>query len=724
MDIVNFCGIKDAKRSLDEAWGRGQGKLISLAEDGLRWADNKLESGVASVISSFSSMSKEQAIQYAPRIFTATKEASEIAKIEDTFYRSMEDSILLARRLHDALKTYSKNENTQLLRALDGDLPVDQLDPKLIDDYNVMRSAIDNNADLLVKAGLLDENVRKDHYVLRMYSQYLGEQGQLQKHLSKKYKRKDLSEEERIALNQIQDASIVVPATLHKQKQQLSIGIFLKSLADNFGQDEPKDGFVQMPDIDVGGGLKRYGALSGKYVPVEVAKSLNNLNLLKDTMDIGMMTLEKALTDSTLTKAVDHIKVNLTVKNPVTHIANIISNLNLAFINGDFTNLAKVTHLALTNKVEFQKLVDEARMLGLKTELEDLDDFHNVIRELKIEEEGATLRNLIPRIFGNLYMSAKSGSGKFLRKAYSWEDAIFKLASFYGNLQKGMSPEEAFEIGNRVYVNYASPMPTSWRILDKVGLTPFVHYVYKSTPAMIYAATRSPASLLRYITLAATLKTMGWSTLGSLGVLFGGSADDDHLKPNWASSTFNLFFSKAWGRIGSTDYFFNIERFMPAGKFNLGGLLDGRQSFSFGFWGAIYNILNGKTPLGYDYVYKNDETIDIYRKMVQQFAETFMPSFSPFGRYGIRTVEVARGEKKNYYDETMELPEHFLRILGIRKFNTLKETQSKLGSLDKQAKNAMKQYKEDMDIEKYQRKMEDIQNKRIKLMYNIYNASP
>ena len=67
---MNCCGIKDAKRSLDEAWGIGQGKLLSLAEDGLRWADNKIESGVASVISSFSSMSKEQAIQYAPRIFT------------------------------------------------------------------------------------------------------------------------------------------------------------------------------------------------------------------------------------------------------------------------------------------------------------------------------------------------------------------------------------------------------------------------------------------------------------------------------------------------------------------------------------------------------------------------------------------------------------------------------------------------------------------------------
>lgn len=720
---MNFCAIKDTKRALDEAWGKGQEKIFSFVGNGFKWADDN-GLGLANVISSTGLMTKDRALDFIPRIFTASEEASKISKIEDSFYRSMEDSILIARRLHDSLKTYSKEENTQLLRALDGDLPYDELPIHLVEDYNIMRKAIDDNANLLIKAGLLDERAKIGNYVLRMYSQYLNDQSVLQKHITKKFKRKDLSEEDRIALNQIQDASIVVPATLHKQKQQLSVGIFLKSLADNFAVDEAMDGYVQLPDINVGGGLKRYGALSGKYVPVEVVKTLNNLNLLKDTMDIGMMTLEKALTSSPLTKAIDHIKVNLTVKNPVTHIANILSNINLAFINGDLLNLAKVVHLAITDGNSFRNLVDDARKLGLKTELEDLDDFHNVIRGMKIESEENTIKNLIPRIFGNLYMSANSTTGKFMRKAYSWEDAIFKLASYYGNLQKGMSPEEAFQIGNKIYVDYASPMPTTYKVLDKVGLTPFFHYIYKSTPALIYAATRSPESLLRYIALSATIKTVGWSTLGSLGVLFGGSADDDHLKPNWAASSFNLFFAKSWGRIGDTDYFFNVDRFMPAGKFNLGSLIDGRQSFSFGFWGAVYNILNGKTPLGYDYVYKNDGTSDAYGKMIQQFAETFMPSFSPFGRYGIRTVEVLKGEKKNYYDETMEIPEHLARVFGIRKFNTLKETKSKLGSLDKQQKSALKEYKKDHDIDRYRKKIEAIENKRSKLMFNIYNVSP
>lgn len=719
---MNLCGIKDAKRALDNAWGRGHERLLKMAEDGLRFADDK-GLGIPKIFASFG-FDEDRVASFVPRIFTATKEASKISKIEDTFYRSMEDSIMIARRLHDALRIYTKEENIDLLRALDGDIPWDKLDPRLIEDYKVMRKAIDDNADLLVKAGLLEESARKEHYVLRMYSQYIGQQGQAQKFFSKKFKRKDLSEEDRIALNQIKDASIVVPATLHKQKQQLAIGVFLKSLAESFGQDEPRDGFVQIPDIQVGGGLKRYGALSGKYVPVEVAKSLNHLNLLKDVVDTGMIALEKALTDSALTKVVDHIKVNLTVKNPITHLANILSNMNLAFINGDFSNLAKVLKLALTDKKEFQNLVDEARRLGLKTELEDIDDFHNVIRGLKIEDDDTTLRNFIPRLFGNLYMTANSTTGKFLRRAYSWEDAIFKLASFYGNKQKGLSPEEAFEIGNKVYVDYSTPMPTTYRVLDKVGLTPFFHYLYKSTPSTIYAATRTPSSLLRYIALASTLKLMGWSTFGNLGVLFGGDADDDHLKPSWAASSLNLFLAKSWGRVGDTDYFVNVDRFMPAGKFNLGALMDGNQTFAFGFWGALYNIANGKTPLGYDYSYKSDEPVDIYRKMIQQLAETYMPSFSPFGRFGIRTVEVLNGTKKNYYDETLELPEHFLRMMGIRKFNTLKETQRKIGAIDKKKKEAMKRYKQDNDYEKYSKAIDRLDKERSQLMYNIYNTTP
>lgn len=718
---MNFCGIKDAKRALDDLWGKGQARVMESAENGLRWVDDH-GLGIPKV-AEFFGLDKDRTADFIPRLFTATKAASEVAKVEDAFYRAMEDSISVAKRVHSALRAYSKEENIELLKALDGDLPADNIAKHLVTDYKSIRKAIDDNADLLVKAGLLSPEAKKEHYVLRMYAQYIGEQGQAQKFFSKKFKRKNLSEEDRMALNQIQDASIVVPATLHKQKQQLAIGMYLKSLADSFAIDEPKDKYVLIPDIEVGGGLKRYGALSGKYVPLEVAKALNHANILKDVLDVGLLNLEKALTDSPLTKTIDHIKVNLTVKNPITHTANILSNMVLAFINGDLINVAKVLHMASTNWNEFTKLADEARILGLKTELDEIDVFHNVIRGLNIESEDSALKSFIPTILSNLYMTSNSKVGSFMRSLYSWEDAIFKLASFYGNKQKGMTAEEAFAIGNRVYVNYATPLPTTYRILDKVGLTPFLHYIYKSTPSTIYAATRTPASLLRYTALVYALKTMGWSAFGS-GVLFGGSADDDHLKPSWAKSSLNIFGAKSWGSIGG-DYFANIDRFLPSGKFNLGALLDGHESFAFGFWGALYNIANGKTPLGYDYAYKSDEPLDVYKKMVQQVAETFLPSFSPFGRFGIRTIEVLNGEKKNYYDEPLEIPEYLLRVVGIRKFNTLKETRSKLNSIQNQKKQALKQYKKDGDYEKYNNQLQKLNDKYSELQKNIYlNSVP
>lgn len=712
---MNFCGIKDAKRALDDLWGKGQGKVFEAAENGLRWVDDN-GLGIPKIAELFG-LDKDRTADFIPRLFTATKSASEVAKVEDTFYRSMEDSITIARRVHSALRVYSKEENVEILRALDGDLPVENMAKHLVSDYKKIRKAIDDNADLLVKAGLLDANAKKQHYVLRMYAQYIGEQGQAQKFFSKKLARSNLSKEDRMALKQIEDASIVVPATLYKQRQQLAIGMYLKSLADSFAVDEPKNNYVLIPDIQVGGGLKRYGALSGKYVPIEVAKALNHANILKDVLDVGFLNLEKALTDSPLTKTIDHIKVNLTVKNPITHTANILSNMVLAFINGDLINLAKVLHMAATNTNEFKKLADEARVLGLKTELDEIDNFHNVIRGLNIESEETSLKSFIPTILSNLYMTSGSKVGSFMRKAYSWEDAIFKLASFYGNKQNGMSPEEAFAIGNRIYVNYATPLPTTYRILDKVGLTPFLHYIYKSTPSTIYAATRTPASLLRYTALVYALKTMGWSAFGS-GVLFGGGADDDYMKPSWAKSSLNIFGAKTWGNMGG-DYYANIDRFLPSGKFNIGALLDGNETFAFGFWGALFNIANGKTPLGYDYAYKSDEPSDIYRKMIQQLAETFLPSFSPFGRFGIRTIQVLNGEKKNYYDEPLQMQEHLLRMIGVRKFNTIKESRSKINSIQNQKKQALKQYKKDGDYERYNNRINKLNEQYSDLQKNI-----
>lgn len=707
-----LCNGKKAKKKFDELWSDTQKAIFKMTKDGLVWVEDR-GYGIPFLMDMVG-FDKATVEQKMPRIFTLSQLGYRIDEVMQEYYRSLQDGMVRARRIRESLQTYSENELIELTRALDGDLPHEELkkiNPSLYDDYKILRKAIDDNAKLMVDNGLLQPEAVKEHYVTRMYEQHMQELKEAQQFFhTRKHKRKNLSEEERIALNQIKNASYVVPITLYKQRQQIALGSLLKSLADNFGIDEYKEGYVKIDNIDVGGGLKRFGALSGKFVPKELRDSLMDLRALRDINDLGAIAMQN------IVGLVDHIKVNVTVKNPSTHLMNILSNVNLAYLNGDLSNVVSVINMALTDRKRFESLVDEAISMGLKTHLDEINPMYDALKGFRLEEENATanFKNIMRTIFGNFYMSERSATGRFVRDAYAWEDAIFKVGSYYGNLKKGMSKFDAFKEANYIYVDYASPMPNSLKLLDKIGITPFLHYIYKSTPATIYTITKSPANMFRFILLGATLKALGWSAFGDIGgVLFGDGTEDDFTKPHWASTNGNLFLAKTWARIGNTDYHLNVDRFLPGGKFNLSGLIDGRQSVGFGFWGALYNIANRKTPLGYSYTKKDDEGFAVYKKMLQQVAETYMPSMSPFGRYAIRLVEVLNGEKKNYYDEVMEVPEYLERIIGIRKFNMVKEANSRLNKLNIQEKEAREKYKNNM--QKLQQEVRGIRNERAKL---------
>ena len=53
---------------------------------------------------------------------------------------------------------------------------------------------------------------------------------------------------------------------------------------------------------------------------------------------------------------IDHIKVNVTVKNPFTHVYNVASNAVLAFLHGDEKALASWALLGRQQRQEYWKL--------------------------------------------------------------------------------------------------------------------------------------------------------------------------------------------------------------------------------------------------------------------------------------------------------------------------------------------------------------------------------
>jgi len=585
-------------------------------------------------------------------VTTLQKDVSEIVNS----YRNVKANIYeSAGDIKEYLGTLSKEDSQSLVRALNGDIEATELKGNLVDLYGRFREVIDTKADELVKLGVLDEKNKIEHYLKRYYTQYV-EEGHSGSSIaySKLKKRKDLSLEERIALGMLEDADFVIPQTIAEQNVLIEKAKTLKTLADKFGLDEEKEGYVKISDESVGGGVKKWGALAGKYVPLEVKKELDHARFVADQNNI---------LETGLYPIIDHLKVNLTVKNPVTHVYNIASNVLLAGLNGDLMAVGKVLHMRAKAPNEFKKLLKQANKHGLNSYLDDFETAH-----IALEADGKV--NPVASIWKNLYMTQDSKLGKNVRKLYDWEDKLFKLSAFKKYLDEGVPEKDAFKQATDVYVDYSTPLPAAVRVLDKSGLMPFLHYQYKSTPAVAKVMAKNPLRTALMATGAATL-----------GITSFQNDEEELLTPDWADDKFNLFGVAEWVRLGN-GYYLNAGRMIPATKFEfeLGGIVKGAM-----------DIINGKTPLGYNIGSKYDTELEKYGKRALVMAENYLPSLT-LGRYMQRGVHIGLADagivegKKNYYGEDMTFTELGSRAMGVRKFNEAKEAQSKL----KAAKNKKK----------------------------------
>ncbi|NOQ32426.1 MAG: hypothetical protein GQ570_15060 [Helicobacteraceae bacterium] len=586
-------------------------------------------------------------------MLTTSKAQKDLHNIVKEYEIESNNIYTQAGELKSSLEGLHKDDGENIVRALNGDLDPFELSDNHKAIYDRFRDVIDKNADELVEAGALNEKSRVQDYVKRYYEKHLETQSLVSKMFTHKRfeKRKNLTYDERIALGMVEDASFVIPKTIAEQKAQLLKANTLKSIADRFAKDEEFEGSVLVSNESVGGGIFKYGALAGKYVRADIFKSVNEAQLAGDVMSgFGRAWFQ----------LIDHIKVNVTVKNPVTHLYNIGSNVLLAGLNGDLVHLAKVMHMAKSDKKGFNDLLTKANKHGLNSSRDDYEGLGAVLDNEK--------PNVLKTIMSNLYLTQSSKAGKGVRKLYDWEDKIFKLASMKRHLDDGKSELDAYNLASEVYVDYSTPLPTAVKMVDKSGVMPFLHYVWKSTPATTKVIAKNP---IKYIVMQSAMVTLGASALFN--------ENDDDYKPKWAEDKANLFGTKEWVNLGN-GYYLNAGRMIPAMKF---GGLDLSFDTGFGFVGGAVNIAQGKTPLGYDIAGKYDSGLEKLTKKSLALMENYLPPLT-FGRYGQRTAQVALSEagvldkpKKNYYDEDMSIAEIAQRGVGVRRFNEEKELQEK-----------------------------------------------
>lgn len=598
-------------------------------------------------------------------------------------YRNMKAFIYdEANTLMKGLDTLSQEDNKSLIKSLNGDISRADLKPTLFPFYDKFRAIIDKNATELVNAGVLDSKDKIENYLKRYYKDYIDNGVSKSSSLAydKLKKRKDLTYDERIALGMIEDATFVISRTIAEQNVLLQKAKVLQSLANKFGSDFEIEGYIRISDETAKTGLKKYGPLSGKWVHPDVKREMDYAKMIDGEMGI----LEKGLYP-----IIDHLKVNMTVKNPYTHVYNIGSNLLLSYLNGDMIALGKVLKMRATNPTKFKELVNSANKYGLNSNLDDFENTH-----LELNPNHTT--NIASTIYKNLYMTQDSKTGKGIRTLYEWEDKIFKIASFYKLMEEGLDEKSAFKEAMNTYVDYSTPLPAAIRVMDKSGLMPFLHYQYKSTSAVAKVMAKHPIRTLLFQTGAVAL---GLSSFQN---------DDEELKlPKWADDKFNLLALAEWVDLGN-GYYLNAGRMSPGTKFEfeIGGILKS----------SIDIMFHGQNQLGYPIADKYDDKLEQYGKRALAMAEAYLPPVT-LGRYMQRAIHIELGKegivepKKNNYGEDLDIPELIQRGAGVRRFNEEKELKTKL----KEAVNKKKYQDKQKNTDKKENQQEyDATARRIK----------
>ena len=636
----------------------------------------------------------DENIPFAGKLLDVRDHAKEIDELLGEYHRTTAAIYAQAGQFKEYLGKLSLSNRKAMFKALDGEMDPSELPEHVRPLYEKVRKTIDDGAQALVDAGALEsKNVIKD-YVKHYYKKHLDEakeNGRIAKALrqSKFFARKQMSWEQK-QLRQIEDdAAFAVTNTILEQKKQLLKAQTLKLFADKFAKDAPPEGaeglnWTRISDESAGGGIKKYGALAGKYVPEDVAKALS---------EAEMLGREMAKFNGAYYKLIDHIKVNVTVKNPFTHLYNFGSNMALAFLHGDFAETVKTTAAWIGRSESFKKWENLANSLGLDSHLSDLE---GLVRPLQSDAGG----NILTKALKNAYMAEGSYLGDKARYLYSMEDKVFKIARFKKNLEliaknrgfdvndfRKFSADElkaAMKDAQYSYVDYSTHFNGTLKLLDKSGVQPFLHYAVKSTPMVVKAALKRPD---RFLMMQAVLAYGGGSAW------LGADNEQDNLaKPEWAESGAlpNLVGVKSWMRVGGTDWYFNSGRLVPGFRF------DGfdKLEFNGGFVGGAINIASGKSTLGYKIEGEEDSATEKITKRMLELTKSYFPPISPLGRYGQQLGAQATADvtgldvaPKDYNKDDLGYGGIMARGVGVRRFDKKKE-------YGKELKKARKEYEQ------------------------------
>ena len=388
---------------------------------------------------------------------------------------------------------------------------------------------------------------------------------------------RDWTKAERESWGEINDAAYRMVRGQAEVAHDLSLGTFYKQVDDRFSGTKVSDteipGWHKVPDTRVGKGsrMKKYGALSGKYVSDDVWQAIRNHgrnplgNLFNNNPAI-----------STYLKTLSKWKTYKTVYNPVSHINNSVGNLQMYYLS-DYESKYLADAFRELRKGEYSDFVREARNNGLfgndwtstvtgvsnkrfiddlleklrtQPEIPDFEQSLDSVMKLKqwfVESSnavseaqgswktGAELAKAVGNPLINTVRKPIDKAAKAMQTAYRMEDEFFKMAVYLAERQKGTKPPDAVKAANRYFFDY-NDMPDGMKVVRDFPIgSPFISYTYFAIPSVVKTAIEKPEKLLA---LAAALEGINYASMAVNGELqeqgyWERMADEKELYPGW-----------------------------------------------------------------------------------------------------------------------------------------------------------------------------------------------
>lgn len=321
---------------------------------------------------------------------------------------------------------------------------------------------------------------------------------------------RDWTPEERAQMGEIRDAGYrFVMGWLQTQKD-IALGRMFMSIASNpeYCSNFEQEGFSKVPDTEIEGtgGVKRYGAIAGKYVRDDVLAAVMPHGELEGAFMQGYK------------KILAYWKEGKTALNPVSHMNNVMGNIIMTHLAGINMWDAKSYWQVMRDIKNGAEWIDEGQRAGLFGGLFSREELAEMLpqefREMMDSEQGAVAKGF-DWVFSNVL---NYGIRQPLRKAYEMEDRLFRVLIYKAAIDRGLTPEEAVDYTHRFIPAY-DDLPGGARAIRNYAI-PFFAWGYKTIPTILVSAARYP---WRFAAPAVILQTFNMLSFA----LSAGDDDDD-----------------------------------------------------------------------------------------------------------------------------------------------------------------------------------------------------